>query len=169
MLHPSKKAGVALRRPFHFRRRRAQTSRMADVFTPKQRSAVMARVKSADTKPELQVRKLLFAMNYRFRLQGRDLPGRPDIVFRTRRKAVFVHGCFWHGCEKPGCRGARRPKSNTSYWVEKLARNKARDRKNVDQLASLGWTTHTIWECDLADPEAVARDLSMFLGPPRLT
>ncbi|MEO0983814.1 MAG: very short patch repair endonuclease [Pseudomonadota bacterium] len=141
---------------------------MTDVFTPQKRSAVMARVKGKDTKPELIVRRLLFAAGYRYRLQGKGLPGKPDLVFKTRRKALFVHGCFWHGCERQGCRGARRPKSNTGYWAEKLARNKARDVANLAKLADLGWETLVIWECELGDRAALSRRLAAFLGPARL-
>lgn len=142
---------------------------MADVFSPEKRSAVMARVRGADTKPEKQVRAILTALGYRYRLQGKGLPGKPDIVFKGRRKAIFVHGCFWHGCEREDCRGARRPKSNTGYWAEKLARNRARDARNIAKLEEMGWKPLVIWECDLADTRAVARRLEAYLGPKRLS
>ncbi len=142
---------------------------MADVFTKTKRSNVMSKVKGRDTGPEWAVRRLLYAMGYRYRLQGKGLPGRPDIVLKTRRKAVFVHGCFWHGCERPGCRGGRRPRSNTGYWAEKLARNKARDAANLQALAGMGWSALVIWECELSGTEAVSRRLAAFLGPTRLS
>lgn len=128
----------------------------------------MARVAGKDTGPELRVRRVLTTLGYRYRLQAKDLPGRPDIVFRARRKVVFVHGCFWHGCERPGCRGARRPKSNTSYWAQKLERNKARDARNLTTLREAGWRTLVVWECELGELDALAERLAAFLGPTRL-
>ena len=126
-----------------------------DVFTPQKRSEVMRAVKSSDTKPELALRKALHALGYRYRLHVKDLPGKPDLVFPKYRTVIFVHGCFWHGhaCK----RGARVPKSNVDYWVEKIARNKARDRKNAAALRKLGWRVITLWECKLKtlDPAAI--------------
>ncbi len=96
-----------------------------DVFTPEQRSAVMRRVKGRDTSPELALRKLLTRLGYRYRLQRKDLPGRPDLAMAGRKAAIFVHGCFWHGHD---CRrGARVPKANAEYWIAKVASNRARD------------------------------------------
>lgn len=127
----------------------------ADVFTPEKRSEVMRAVKSGDTKPELALRKALHALGYRYRLHVKDLPGKPDLVLPKYRTVIFVHGCFWHGhsCK----RGARVPKSNIDYWVEKIARNKARDRKNAAALRKLGWRVITLWECQLKtlDPAAI--------------
>ena len=134
-----------------------------DVFTPAERSAVMARVKAKNTKPELAVRRLAHAMGYRFRLHRKDLPGAPDLVFPGRRKALFVHGCFWHGHDC--ARGARAPKTNAAYWRAKIARNRARDAAAMAGLRSLGWTAHVIWECELKS-EDLPRRLRRFLGPP---
>ena len=129
--------------------------RRTDVFTPEKRSEVMRAVKSKDTKPELALRKALHALGYRYRLNVNDLPGKPDLVFPKYRTVIFVHGCFWHGhtCK----RGKRIPKSNTTYWTEKIARNKARDKKNAAELRKLGWRVITIWECRLKtlDPAAI--------------
>lgn len=115
----------------------------------------MRAVKSSNTKPELALRKALHALGYRYRLYVKDLPGKPDLVFPKYRTVIFVHGCFWHGhaCK----RGARTPKSNVDYWVEKIARNKARDRKNAAALRKLGWGVITLWECQLKtlDPAAI--------------
>jgi len=126
-----------------------------DVFTPQKRSEVMRAVKSSDTKPELALRKALHALGYRYRLHVKNLPGKPDLVFPKYRAVIFVHGCFWHGhsCK----RGARVPKSNVDYWVEKIARNKTRDRKNAAALRKLGWRVITLWECKLKtlDPAAI--------------
>jgi DNA mismatch endonuclease (patch repair protein) len=136
-----------------------------DVFTAEQRSAVMARVKGRDTGPELKLRRLLHGAGYRYRLQVRDLPGRPDLAFPRRRAAVFVHGCFWHGHDCP--RGARAPKANADYWQAKIARNRARDAAVQSDLAARGWTGLVVWECELKQPDAVLRRLRAALGPAR--
>ncbi len=121
--------------------------RRTDVFSPEKRSAVMRAVKSADTKPEIAIRKALHALGYRYRLHVKNLPGKPDLIFPKHRAVIFVHGCFWHGhsCK----RGRRVPKTNTDYWLEKVARNKARDRKNTAALKKLGWRIITVWECEV--------------------
>lgn len=125
----------------------------------------MARVRSRDTAPELVVRRLLQAMGYRFRLHRRDLPGTPDIVFPARRNALFVHGCFWHGHE--GCRLGRLPASRIEYWRPKLARNRARDARNLSALRRGAWSTSVVWECQTRSVAALQKRLSRFLGPPR--
>ncbi len=126
-----------------------------DVFSPEKRSAIMRAVKSEHTKPEITLRKALHRLGYRYRLNVRDLPGKPDLVFPKYQTVLFVHGCFWHGhhCK----RGKRIPKTNTAYWTEKIARNKARDKKNAAALRVLGWRVITIWECKLKtlDPAAI--------------
>ena len=120
---------------------------MADKFTKEQRSEIMSRVHSADTTPEIKVRKLLHSMGYRFRLHRADLPGKPDIVLPKYKAVVFVNGCFWHGC--PTCRHAKiRPASNADYWNRKLDRNMARDRENYAALESMGWRVVVVWECE---------------------
>lgn len=131
-----------------------------DPFDKKKRSAVMRRVKSKDTKPELAVRRLLHAAGYRYRLHRKDLPGKPDLVFPGRRKAVFVHGCFWHGHD---CRrGARQPKTNAEYWRAKIARNIDRDARTRAALGAAGWRSLVVWECELKD-EALLQRLENFL------
>ncbi len=132
-----------------------------DVFTPEQRSAVMRAVPAKDSTAEIRVRKLLTHLGARYRLHRRDLPGSPDIVFPSRRLALFVHGCFWHGHEC--ARGARVPKSNTDYWLGKVARNRARDARAVEALAALGWRAEAVWECELKDPALTSR-LARLLG-----
>lgn len=134
---------------------------MTDVFTPEQRSAVMRAVKGRDTGAERTVRRLVRTVRTGYRLDARDLPGRPDIVFRRTRQAIFVHGCFWHGHDC--ARGARAPKANATYWTDKIARNRARDAAALEALAALGWSTHVVWECALVDEPAVASALSAFL------
>ena len=128
---------------------------------PEQRSRTMRAVKHRDTAPELAVRGLLHSMGYRYRLHRKDLPGKPDIVFGPRRKVIFVHGCFWHGhtCK----RGSRVPKTNAGYWEAKIARNVERHSRQLEELSASGWTSLTLWECELADKEAVARQLRAFL------
>jgi DNA mismatch endonuclease, patch repair protein len=121
-----------------------------DTLTPEQRSARMSAILGSNTKPEMAVRRLLHGLGYRFKLHDRRLPGTPDIVFRGRRKVVFVHGCFWHRHE--GCRISHLPKSRQAYWEEKLARNVARDERQRLALEEEGWRVHVVWECGLRDP-----------------
>lgn len=122
-----------------------------DVFSPEQRSAVMRRVKGRDTSPELAVRKILRAAGIGYRLGGCGLAGRPDVVMKGRRIALFVHGCFWHGHDCP--RGARQPKTNADYWIAKIGRNRARDADAVQALLANGWRVIVVWECDLQRPD----------------
>ena len=129
-------------------------SRRTDVFSPEKRSEVMRTVKSADTKPEIALRKALFARGFRYRLHVKGLPGKPDLVFPKYCAAIFVHGCFWHGHDC--ARGARVPKSNRAYWTAKIARNKERDQKTVKALAHSGWRVYVVWECELKDVSAAA-------------
>lgn len=117
----------------------------------------MSRVRGRDTRPEWIVRRALHAAGLRYRLQARDLPGRPDIVFRSRRLAIFVHGCFWHRHDDPACRLTRTPKSRIAFWEEKFAANKARDERNLAALSAAGWTVLTVWECHLGDPSVLKR------------
>ena len=107
----------------------------------------MAQVKERDTGPEKAVRSILHRMGYRFRLQRRDLPGKPDIVLSKYRIAIFVHGCFWH--RHSGCKRASRPATNTAYWDRKFERNVSRDALNKTALENDGWRVLVIWECEL--------------------
>jgi DNA mismatch endonuclease (patch repair protein) len=136
---------------------------MADTLTPEERSRRMARVRSKDTKPEMTVRRLVHSLGYRYRLHDRALPGRPDLVFKGRRKVIFIHGCFWHR-HGQGCALARMPKSRVEFWGEKLARNEERDRRSLEGLANLGWDYLIVWECQLKDRDALARRIRDFLG-----
>jgi DNA mismatch endonuclease (patch repair protein) len=120
---------------------------MPDMFDPKKRSEIMARVRCADTVPEICVRKLLHSIGYRFRLHRRDLPGNPDIVLSKYKTVIFVHGCFWHGC--PTCRCVKiRPVANAEYWATKLNRTIKRDKNNVTFLQPMGWRVLIVWECE---------------------
>ncbi|WP_407177480.1 very short patch repair endonuclease [Bradyrhizobium sp. STM 3562] len=122
-----------------------------DKISAIRRSANMAAIRSKDTRPEISVRQFLFRNGLRFRLHSAALPGKPDIVFPSRRVAIFVHGCFWHGCRK--CvDGKRRVKSNPKYWTEKLRANRLRDARHKRALQSAGWKCLTVWECEVAKP-----------------
>ncbi len=134
----------------------------SDVFTPEERARVMAAVKGKNTKPEMIVRRLAHALGYRFRLHRKDLPGKPDLVFPGRRKAIFVHGCFWHGHDC--ARGSRQPRQNADYWRNKIERNVARDASSLAALTALGWQVLVIWECEMKDRDALADRLRAFLG-----
>ena len=126
----------------------------------------MAAVGQRDTGPEMAVRRLLHRMGYRYALHRRDLPGRPDLVFRPRRKVVFVHGCFWHGHE---CRDGRLPTSRVDYWSQKISANKARDARNLIDLEARGWHVCVVWQCETHDTETLRRRLVSFLnGEPLL-
>jgi DNA mismatch endonuclease (patch repair protein) len=134
-----------------------------DRLTPDQRSANMRQIKSAGMKPELLVRRLVHGMGFRYRLHRADLPGKPDLVFPARRKVIFVHGCFWHQHPDPACGRAHTPRSSSSYWEQKLARNVARDAASVQLLNEAGWEVATVWECELRDQSTVAAALKAFL------
>ena len=132
-----------------------------DNLTFDQRVYTMRSVKGKNTKPEMIVRRLVHALGYRYRLHRRELPGCPDLVFHSRKKAIFVHGCFWHGhaCSA----GLNRPKSNTRYWTDKLRRNILRDYRHRARLRALGWKVLTIWECELKKMTKVQERTYRFL------
>jgi len=122
----------------------------------------MRAVKGRGTTPERVVRRLVWSLGGRYRLNRADLPGKPDIVFAGRRLAVFVHGCFWHG---HGCaRGARVPKANRDYWTQKIARNRGRDLASRAALEATGWRVETVWECELKDAAALAERAAAWLA-----
>lgn len=122
----------------------------------------MRQVKGKDTAPEMIVRRMLHGAGYRYRIHRKDLPGKPDLVFPQRHKAIFVHGCFWHG---HGCKIGRLPKSRPEFWVPKIARNRERDDYNLSVLATMGWKVLTIWQCHTKDLAALSEILVEFLGP----
>ena len=133
------------------------------------RSALMARVRQRDTAPEMLVRKAAHGLGLRFRLQRRDLPGTPDLVFPSRRLALFVHGCFWH--RHPNCPRCTSPKTRMEYWEDKFAANVARDRRVTDELEAIGWQVEVVWECETIDPERLLSTLNQVFKieqPPRL-
>lgn len=133
-----------------------------DTLNPKQRSRLMSLVRSKNTQPELLVRRLIHRMGFRYRLHVRDLPGSPDLVFPTRRKVIFVNGCFWH---RHHCANGRRiPKSRVAFWRAKLAGNRDRDRRNRRKLRRSGWAVLVVWECQTKDSRALSENVSLFLS-----
>lgn len=129
--------------------------------TAEERSRIMRFVRSKDTKPELAVRKISFSLGYRHRLHRKDLPGKPDLVYPSKKKIIFVHGCFWHGhnCK----RGARVPKNNNDYWLKKIRSNKERDKRNQAHLRTMGWEFLILWECEIKDKNDLVKRLKQFL------
>ena len=122
----------------------------------------MSKVRAKNTTPEIKIRRMLYKIGKRgYRLHRRDIPGKPDIAFIKYKKAIFVHGCFWHG---HNCRaGKNQPSTNTEYWEPKLARNQARDKKHIDELISLNWDVLIIWECELKDQKMVEKRIRNYL------
>ncbi len=133
-----------------------------DRLDPARRSENMRRIRAKDTAPELQVRRLVHALGYRYRLHDKTLPGTPDLVFRSRGCVIFVHGCFWH--LHTNCKQARMPSTRREYWVPKLTRNAERDRAHTRKLRRLGWRVLKLWECELKSVEKLERKLTRFLG-----
>lgn len=117
----------------------------------------MARIRAKDTKPELAVRSLAHRMGFRYSLHRKDLPGKPDLVFSSRKRIIFVHGCFWHQHPKSSCRDAQAPKSRLEYWLPKLQRTSQRDREHLRSLRRAGWQVLVIWECEIAHAGLPAR------------
>jgi DNA mismatch endonuclease (patch repair protein) len=128
------------------------------------RSANMRAIQSKGTRPELEVRRLVYRMGYRYRLHAQGLPGKPDLVFASLRKVIFVHGCFWHGHET--CKDAHTPKSNQGYWGPKLEGNRTRDQRNIGALAAKGWEVLIVWECETESHEKLKKKLLDFLRQP---
>lgn len=135
---------------------------MADVFTKNERSALMARIQAKDTKPELLVRRLIHGLGYRYRLHRKALPGTPDLVFPSRKKVIFVHGCFWHRHE--GCNFATMPKTRVAFWKKKFDSNVHRDLRVQEELDLLGWQSLIIWECETKSLENLAKTVHEFLN-----
>ncbi|WP_050384040.1 very short patch repair endonuclease [Bradyrhizobium pachyrhizi] len=127
------------------------------------RSALMRRIRGRNTGPEMTVRRLLHALGYRYRLHARELPGKPDIVFRSRKVAVFVHGCFWH---RHDCGLAYVPKTRPEFWQRKFEGNITRDQRTRRELEVGGWRVVVVWECQLSDMAALGRRLAREIGPP---
>ncbi|MBY0549559.1 MAG: very short patch repair endonuclease [Candidatus Obscuribacterales bacterium] len=133
-----------------------------DTLTKSNRSKLMSSIRSANTGPEKVVRSLLFKMGYRYRLHAKQLPGKPDIALARYRTAIFVHGCFWHGCTNCD-RGTRVPKTNREKWLEKINSNRERDRRVQLQLSENGWNVLVVWACELSELEKLREKLQQAL------
>lgn len=132
-----------------------------DTLTTGERSERMRRVKARDTKPELELRRLVWSLGYRYRKHRRDVIGHPDIAFIGRKRAIFLHGCFWHRHDCPS--GRRAPKSRQAFWRAKFERNAARDVEVGRALKAAGWRALVVWECELRDAARVERRVRKFL------
>ena len=137
---------------------------MTDTLTKRERSERMSRIRGKDTKPELIVRRTVHGMGYRYRLHRGNLPGIPDLVFPSRKKVIFIHGCFWHRHPDKGCKLARLPKSRLDFWKPKLEANRQRDLENIHKLSDLGWEILIVWECQIGDKEQLENKIKSFLG-----
>ena len=134
---------------------------MADTHNKKVRSYNMSRIKAKNTLPELLVRRFLFSKGYRYSIHNSSLPGKPDLVLQKHKIIIFVNGCFWH--QHPKCRRSVHPKSNQAYWIPKIRKNVARDKKNLRELKKLGWKVITIWECELK-PNRIHKSLKQLVA-----
>jgi len=135
-----------------------------DTLSPEARSERMALIRGKDTKPEMVVRRLVHSMGYRYRLHVKGLPGKPDLAFRSRKKVIWVHGCFWHRHDDPQCKLARLPKSRVDFWREKLEGNRQRDLRHQQDLVAMGWSYIIVWECQLKGIDRLRERIVDFLG-----
>lgn len=133
---------------------------MSDIFSQTKRSDIMSKISSKDTKPEILVRKFLFSKGFRYRINVKTLPGKPDIVLPKYKTIIFVNGCFWHG---HNCKKGKLPSSNTDFWKEKISNNKSRDAKNFDLLVKLGWKVIIIWQCEISKIDNRTKILNKLL------
>jgi DNA mismatch endonuclease (patch repair protein) len=134
---------------------------VTDKLSPERRSANMRAIRSKGMKPEMLVRQLVRSLGFGYRLHRKDLPGKPDLAFIGRKKAIFVHGCFWH--QHAECREGRLPSSNQAYWTPKLQRNVERDRQDLQNLEAKGWRTLVVWECETKAESALRDSIRSFL------
>ena len=134
-----------------------------DRLTSERRSANMARIRHKDTKPEMVVRRLLYSSGYHYRLHRKNLPGKPDVVFESRKAVIFIHGCFWHQHSSPTCRKSILPTTRRDFWEAKLKRNVERDAQQILQLGEMGYRVLVVWECELADLQELRQRLVCFL------
>ena len=133
---------------------------MSDIFSQTKRSDIMSKISSKDTKPEILVRKFLFSKGFRYRINVKTLPGKPDIVLPKYKTIIFVNGCFWHG---HNCKKGKLPSSNTDFWKEKISNNKSRDAKNSDLLVKLGLKVIIIWQCEISKIDNRTKILNKLL------
>lgn len=143
-------------------RTEAERGPIVDHVDSATRSRIMASVQSKNTRPELQIRRLVHGLGYRYRLHSPKLPGKPDLVFPSRQKVIFVHGCFWHA--HSGCRFSKVPKTRTEFWKFKQETNAARDRRSQQELQRIGWKVLTVWQCELRNINALMERLNDFLS-----
>jgi DNA mismatch endonuclease (patch repair protein) len=134
-----------------------------DLYSKRRRSEIMSRIRDRNTRPEVRVRRALHALGFRFRIHRRDLPGSPDVVLPRWKTVVLVHGCFWHGCRKCD-RGTRVPKTNTEFWLAKVAENRRRDRRVRRLLRVAGWRVVVVWACQTENADRLTRRLATLLG-----
>lgn len=134
---------------------------MIDIFSSEKRSSIMSNIRSKNTSPEIQVRKLIFSMGYRYRLHRKDLPGCPDIVFPGRKKVIFIHGCFWHGHQN--CKASTLPETHKEFWKNKINSNQERDGKNINELENLNWKVLVVWQCEIKNISYIAEKINSFL------
>ena len=136
---------------------------MPDVFDPEKRHEIMQSVKTKNTAPEIKLRSLLHRNGFRFRVNRRDLPGKPDIVLPKYKAVIFVHGCFWHGHD---CRRGQRPQTNIDFWNQKINKNMDRDKNDISLLKKLGWRVLVVWECEIKkkNEEVLLTRLKEFLS-----
>lgn len=144
----------------HFMLSHTVVGRM-DIVSSIKRSQMMSGIRGKDTKPEIIVRKAAHALGYRFRLNRRDLPGSPDIVFPGRKTVLFVHGCYWH--RHDGCKYCYSPKSNIEFWERKFRDNVLRDIRVQRELQQMGWQVAVIWECETIQPDGLQQKLKAYL------
>lgn len=142
---------------------REKKSHSHDIMSKDARSSLMGRIRGKNTKPELIVRRVLWRLGYRYRINKRSLPGCPDIVLKGRKSVIFVHGCFWH---RHSCGRAYNPKTRPRFWHTKFQENLARDRRNLAALKAAGWRILVVWECEIDRPQKLAARLKRFLGQP---
>jgi len=133
---------------------------MADIVTKSERSKIMSRIRSKNTKPEMKIRKALHKLGFRYRIHNHNLPGKPDIVLKKYRTIIQVKGCFWHG---HSCRDGHIPKSRQEYWKPKLKKNKDRDLKNEKKLKELGWNLIVLWECNCRTDDMIKKEVSRIV------
>lgn len=133
---------------------------MADRITLENRSRIMSHIRGKSMVPEMIVRRMVHGMGYRYALHRKDLPGKPDLVFPSRKKIIFVHGCFWH--QHRGCKDGHVPKSNLEYWIPKLRRNIQRDQTAIETLTNAGWDILVLWECEMSNHDLLSNKLNQF-------
>ena len=133
---------------------------MSDIFSFQKRSDIMSKIGGKNTKPEILVRKFLFSKGFRYRINVKTLPGKPDIVLPKYKTVIFINGCFWHG---HNCKKGKLPSSNTDFWEKKISNNKSRDDKNFDLLVKLGWKVIIIWQCEITKTDNRIKILNRLL------